>query len=821
MDISELYILSILGSGKSAAIRSIFDSIPHGIFITDRERKIVFANRVFREWHPHLEEKAPLPCYRVIQSGSGDAPCADCPLDNRGPSPTAIEREFRSTRNGAETYYRISSTPISSKDGETLFVVETMEDITARRNAESAIERYSFQLEERVNSRTHDLREKEKTLSVLVNTVHEIRGASNIAESAEKILQGYANLDAQCAIFALIDKDSMYIADIYPRDRLEDFKNLFGYDLIGIKIHPKRYADNPFSKTASTGKPLFYRGVEGIADFFAECRLTRAPEKNHMAAEVFQGSSLIILPLKTSKTVNGAIAVFAKTSLLESNYEYYDFLANSAAVELGRQKNSESLIKSKVRYRALVENSRDMIILCDRDGNIGYSNPTFSVKTGYSPHRASSMKIYTLFQRSDRKKLMDAVENLLCGGAFPDLIEAKMKVSGPGELWAEMSVSLQPDGSSFQIVARDITARKRMESLIGDLTEFQEKIIQNEYIGIITMDLSRKITSINRGGSNITGHTMADMLHRPLSEIIGPGEMKSPPVFLDITGEAIGTSHQVSLEIPFRRRDGTTATVMYRESVLRDERNRPSALIGFFFDITEKARLEKSSKDLQRRLNQAQLITILSLAKLTEYRDIETGAHLDKIMKYTEILAREMSSFGDYREYITEEYITDLVNSCPLHDIGKVAIPDSILQKRGRLTPEEFEVMKKHSVIGGSTIEEAESRVRGRSYLNIGKEIAYYHHERWDGSGYPEGRKGIEIPLSARIVAVADVYDALTSKRPYKEAYPHDRACRIIADGAGSQFDAQVVRAFINRADSFRDTKRSFTPDLFQEDPEM
>jgi PAS domain S-box-containing protein len=782
------------------------------VFIVGRDRVIAFANRKFREWHAWFDGTTPASCGRVFRPDRDDHPCPECPFDWSGKAGSPPEREVTSRRSSGEAYYRVTSTPIISPEGEVLFMVETMEDITARRIAESAIERYSFQLEEKVSRKIQDLREKETSLTVLVNTIHETKSANSTSESIDNILRGYTSLGASCAVFALIDKDDMYIADIHPRALIAESENLFGINLVGIHIHPKRYPDNPFARIAVSGKPLFYRDARGVEEFFRECRLSRDDSRYARAAEALDGCSLIIYPLKTKKIVGGAIAVFAETSILETNYEYYSFLANSAAVEISRQKSSENLIKSRVQYRNLVENSRDMIILCERGGTMRYANSTFFDRTGLTPHRLKGHGFFSLFGHRDRKRLAGIVESLFEKGTVPELVEMKMKSQTEALLWTEMTLSLQPGSGTFQAVARDITSRKRMESLIGDLTEFQDKIIQNEYIGIITMDLSRRITSINRGASNITGFTNADLLHHPLTDIIIADT--NTVDFLDIHDGLVATSHHVSREVTIRRVDGTAATVMYRESALRDDRNRPAALITFFFDITEKAELERKSQELNQSLHKAQLVTILSLAKLTEYRDIETGAHLEKIMGYTGILARELATFDGFRDYVTDEYITDLVNSCPLHDIGKVAIPDSILHKPGRLTPDEYEIMKNHSVIGGSTIEEAERRVEGRSYLNLGKEIAYYHHERWDGQGYPSGMKGDEIPLSARIVAVADVYDALTSKRPYKEAFPHGEAYRIIVDNAGRHFDADVVRAFINRAGEIHGMKLKYTPDL-------
>ena len=211
-----------------------------------------------------------------------------------------------------------------------------------------------------------------------------------------------------------------------------------------------------------------------------------------------------------------------------------------------------------------------------------------------------------------------------------------------------------------------------------------------------------------------------------------------------------------------------------------------------------------SKQNSSLRLQQAQKMTIMSLVKLVEYRDVETGSHLDRMMRYTEILAKDLSQQRKYRDYITDTYVADIVNSCLLHDIGKVGIPDSILKKPGKLTPEEFEIMKKHTLYGGDSLSEAEKKVQGRSFLNLSKEIAYYHHEWFNGKGYPYGVQGEEIPLSARIVAVADVYDALRSKRAYKDAMTHEEAAKIIVAEAGTHFDANIVDAFLRQDDLFR-----------------
>ena len=203
----------------------------------------------------------------------------------------------------------------------------------------------------------------------------------------------------------------------------------------------------------------------------------------------------------------------------------------------------------------------------------------------------------------------------------------------------------------------------------------------------------------------------------------------------------------------------------------------------------------------RRDLDRAQHATILALAKLAERRDVGTGQHLERVAAYCRLVAESMRDLGKNRDQITDVFIDDLVCASPLHDIGKVGIPDSILLKPGRLTPEEWVVMKTHSEVGGSTIDSVIRGFGAPSYLLMGRDIAWGHHEKWDGSGYPKGLKGTEIPLSARIVAIADVYDALTTLRPYKPVWSHSGAVDWILSRSGSHFDPDVVAAFLSRVE--------------------
>lgn len=212
-----------------------------------------------------------------------------------------------------------------------------------------------------------------------------------------------------------------------------------------------------------------------------------------------------------------------------------------------------------------------------------------------------------------------------------------------------------------------------------------------------------------------------------------------------------------------------------------------------------------------RQLSSAQSETILALSKLAENRDSETGAHLERMRENCRVLSEVVVAIPKYRSTFGGDFLENIYSASPLHDIGKVGIPDAILQKPGRLTVEEFDVMKTHTTVGADTLRTVHQRHPGNAFVFMGIEIAACHHERWDGSGYPAGLAGDAIPLSARVVALADVYDALTSERCYKEAFPHEEARRMILEGRGSHFDPDVVDGFLKVEHEFVLSRRRFS----------
>jgi putative two-component system response regulator len=209
-------------------------------------------------------------------------------------------------------------------------------------------------------------------------------------------------------------------------------------------------------------------------------------------------------------------------------------------------------------------------------------------------------------------------------------------------------------------------------------------------------------------------------------------------------------------------------------------------------------------------ITETQHAVIFAMAKLAEARDLETGEHLHRVAEYCKLLSEKLSLLPKYTSLINDNFIKNIYAASPLHDIGKVGIPDRILQKRGKLTTEEFAVMKTHSTIGAATLREVYQKHSNNRFVSVGIAVAESHHEKWDGTGYPYGLAGENIPLAGRIIALADVYDALTTQRYYKGAFSHTNSKAIILEGRAKHFDPDIVDAFLASEKIFIAIKERF-----------
>ena len=301
-----------------------------------------------------------------------------------------------------------------------------------------------------------------------------------------------------------------------------------------------------------------------------------------------------------------------------------------------------------------------------------------------------------------------------------------------------------------------------------------------------------------------------------------PGVADVPVVFMTSLDTPIDEMHGLEIgAIDFIAKPLTPAVTLARVRnhvalalALRERQRRNDDLEILIAARTEEIRRQSAAlQEAQRAVIHAQSATITAFCALAEARDNETGNHIRRTQSFVRLLALEVRrAHPELATLLTDANIELLYQSAPLHDIGKVAIPDRILLKPGALTADEWVIMRQHTLFGAEAIGAAETDMHceGDSFLRFAREIALCHHEKWDGSGYPHGLAGKDIPLSARLMALADVYDALTTVRVYKPAFPHDKAVDIIREGRGQHFDPRVVDSFLRIEDRFAAIAREF-----------
>ena len=363
---------------------------------------------------------------------------------------------------------------------------------------------------------------------------------------------------------------------------------------------------------------------------------------------------------------------------------------------------------------------------------------------------------------------------------------------------------------------RDVSYLKNLEARLLISERNYSLLFDTLLSSIIIVDPLGTILNWNHTAGELYGYTWEEVAGKSFDELF-QGRAERPGLLEIFRRIEENQGRFIEAEVPRQRKDGT---MVYTYASYSWIRNSSGELVAYSIterDLTERVNLERKLKESFTQLQEAHKATILGFARLTEYRDKNTGKHLKRIGAYAKVIAKSLRGRKDYRGYITEDYLDDLGLSAILHDVGKVAIEDSILLKPGKLTEEEFERIKEHSRMGGDALRDVDQELKHQNFLTLGKEIAYYHHERWDGKGYPDGLSGTGIPLSARIVALADVYDALTSDRPYKNAMSHEEALALIAEGRGTQFDPDIADAFLENQETFREI-RSFNE--LEEHPE-
>ncbi len=360
--------------------------------------------------------------------------------------------------------------------------------------------------------------------------------------------------------------------------------------------------------------------------------------------------------------------------------------------------------------------------------------------------------------------------------------------------------------------------KKQEKNLVDDLRSLlsrrlsELKIYQDVFDstddGEVITDVDGIIVKVNKGFEKITGFQNGDLIQKPIDFL---KDSLLPDFNLqEILNELkIESSWQGELHGKKKNKENWIVNITF--SPIRNEDSQIFAYAGIFKDVTSQREVEQALITSLQQMNLAQEAIIFGMARLAEHRDKDTGFHLERIRNYCKVLAEALLKKRLYPDIIDSEFIQMLYRTAPLHDIGKVGIPDYILLKSDTLTEYEFDIMKSHTLIGFNTLNSILKLYGDMPFLKMGIEIAYCHHERWDGSGYPQGLKGNAIPLSAQILAIVDVYDALTTERTYKKAYKHNAALETMKKEKGKHFSPKIFDIFLEISDEINEISKSFS----------
>ncbi len=363
---------------------------------------------------------------------------------------------------------------------------------------------------------------------------------------------------------------------------------------------------------------------------------------------------------------------------------------------------------------------------------------------------------------------------------------------------------------------------------IGHSYEEQSEILiaaaRSTSDGIVIADARQDDTPViyvNPAFERITGYRSEEVIGRNCRFLRG---VETDEVQTNRLRDALRNGQECTITLRNYRKDGTLfwnelhIAPIFESGVL-------THFVGVQTDVTRRVDAEKRSRELLeelekhnshlselvmeklREISDLQMATIFAMARLAESRDRDTGEHIERVQQFCMLLAETIRERASFKEQIDTEFVLNIYHASPLHDIGKVGIRDAILQKEGPLDKDEFEEMKQHVLIGAHTLEAVHRKYPQNKFILMGIEIARSHHEKWNGTGYPYGLRGDAIPLSARIMALADVYDAIRSARCYKEAVAHDETRSIIAGLRGTHFDPELVDAFMDVNEVFREMR--------------
>jgi putative two-component system response regulator len=469
-------------------------------------------------------------------------------------------------------------------------------------------------------------------------------------------------------------------------------------------------------------------------------------------------------------------------------------LAASVVSELELRRVMLAQRRSEAIRQAMLDTALDSVVTMNQDGRVTEWNPAAERMFGWTPDEALGQDLSELViphaqRAAHRRELahyLASGEGLVLGTRT----ELSAFRKDGSEFPSELAITAFKVGVEVMFTAymRDLSDRQQAETALADSHNLLQSVVNGVPESMFVKDLEGRYVMINAAGAAFLGRSIEEILGQDDHSLFSPETAK---IVRSRDAEVMASGQALSYELSDPTPENPGRAVLANKRVYRDAQGKVLGLIGMSLDISERKRaeyliqnynqeLESRVQERTRALEDTQFEVLDRLARAAEHRDDETGEHVRRVASMAAALAHDLG--------LCPEDVELLRRAAPLHDVGKIGVPDGILLKPGALTQEEFQIIRTHTTIGGNILSGGNSRL-----VQAAQEVALTHHERWDGAGYPRGLRAEEIPLFGRIVAVADVYDALTSTRPYKTAWSSADALVEIRSQAGSQFDPQIV----------------------------
>ena len=742
---------------SEARYSAIVENSPLGILLQDARGTIAFANTAFGRILGALPEELEGRCYLDFVHPEDRAESMRRISSNLADGRRVPLREHRFVRpDGGEVI--VESTGTRIEQGGRTFVMSVFQDITVRR----------------VQRAIADAMATSATLAGVVKVVR--RELGELMDARNFLIAEYDDSTKMLFAQPSLSSDEKELVTRWSGEK----------SLTGMVIR-NRHAMR-FSK-----EEIRWLADQGAIDLVGA------------RAEAWLG-----VPLQNRESVFGAIIVQSyddPAAYDDGSMEVLQVVADQLSVYIEKKRMEDRLRESEARYSAIVENSPLGIMLQDAGGIVVYANPALAGMLGVSPEAIEGRPYLDFVHPDDREESRRRIDGNLADGLRIPLREHRYFHPDGREITVESTgTRIEQGGRTFFIsIIRDVTQRKQAETEASEARRRLSDIIDFLPDATLAVDLEKKLIIWNRAIEEMTGI--------PASEMIGEGDYaytlpfygEKRPQLMDLVFEYApetaaryaavvrkGNVFEAEAFCPALH-EGEGGWIFMKASPLRDGTGRITGAIESIRDISERKRFELLLAGKAEELERHQEAIIASMAILAEYRDHGTGEHVIRTKEYVRLLLERSGGSALY----PPEHVPLLWQAAALHDIGKVGVPDMILLKPGKLTPAEFDVVKKHTVIGSKVLQSA-TRILGEvSFVTYARQITECHHEKWDGSGYPNGLKGEDIPFIARVTAIADVYDALVTERPYKKPIPHKEAVAVIAAGAGGHFDPRLVDVFL------------------------